>query len=134
MICDISYVQYDGIFDSEGTLFSEDDSMLSPGDISFAGDDFEVTSTFATTKLATTKLATTKLATTKTIANHVIDQNVEALNNILEGFGNVEESLQDILTILEDISNKTDVSSAEIQRCGYFPYLTFFHLILHHMI
>ena len=40
--------------------------MLSPGDISFAGDDFEVTSTFATTKAA---------------ENPVINQNVEALNN-----------------------------------------------------
>ena len=108
--------------------------MLSPGDIAFAGDDFEVTSTFATTKFVTTKLATTKLATTKAAGNHVINQNVEALNNILHGFGNVEESLQDILTVLEDISNKTDVSSAEIIFRVYYPYFTIFHLILHHMM
>ena len=123
--------------DSEpfGIVFqSKNDSVLSPGDISFAGDNFEVTSTFATTKLATTTFATTKLATTKAAENHVIYQNVMVLNNILEGFGNVEESLQDILTVLEDISNKTDVFSAEIERCGYFPYYTIFHLILHHMM
>ena len=65
-----------------GPFFSEDDSILSPGDISFTDNDSEFTSTFATTKFATTNLATTKLATTKATANPVINQNVIALNNI----------------------------------------------------
>ena len=40
---------------------SEEDSMLSPGDISFAGDDFEVTSTFATTTSGTLDRSTAEL-------------------------------------------------------------------------
>ena len=113
--------------------------MLSPGDISFAGNDFDVTSTFATTKLATTKLVTTKLATTKlattnATANTLINQNAEALSNILEGFQNVEGSLQDMLTVLEDISNKTDVSSTRIAQGVHILRITILYIIIHHMI
>ena len=114
---------------SEAPIKSKDDSMLSPGDISFAGNDFDVTSTFATTKLVTTKLATTKAA-----SNPVINQNAEALSNILEGFQNVEGSLQDMLTVLEDISNKTDVSSTRIAQGVHILRITILYIIIHHMI
>ena len=110
-------------------LFSKGDSLLSPGDISFAGNDFEVTSTFATTKLATTKLATTK-----PISNPVINQNAEALNNIQEGIQNVEESLEEILTILEDISNKTRVFSTASVHALHMLHLIILYSILLYFI
>lgn len=119
---------------SEAPIKSKDDSMLSPGDISFAGNDFDVTSTFATTKLATTKLVTTKLATTKAASNPVINQNAEALSDILQGFQNVESSLQEMLTVLEDISNKTGVSSTKIAQGVHILRITILYIIIHHMI
>ena len=114
---------------SEAPIKSKDDSMLSPGDISFAGNDFDVTSTFATTKLVTTKLATTKAA-----SNPVINQNAEALSDILQGFQNVESSIQEMLTVLEDISNKTGVSSTKIAQGVHILRITILYIIIHHMI
>ena len=114
---------------SEAPIKSKDDSMLSPGDISFAGNDFDVTSTFATTKLVTTKLATTKAA-----SNPVINQNAEALSDILQGFQNVESSIQEMLTVLEDISKKTGVSSTKIAQGVHILHITILYIIIHHMI
>ena len=82
----------------------------------------------------TTKLATTKVVTTKTVANSVANQQAEALNDILEGFQNVEESLQDILMVLEDISNKTGVSSTKIVQGVHMLRVIIIYFITHHMI